>query len=183
MNAQNYVLGVANVWDTRKGLGDFIRLRGKLDASIALLLVGLTRQQTDGLPKGITGVPRTESVEDLASLYAGAGAFVNPTYIDNFPTTNLEALACGTPVVTYNTGGSPEAVEKGVGYVVEKGDVDGLALAVRRVLVQGAAFRVNCRLKAENFYDKNDRLQDYLALYKRLCAVASHQTVYDGLQN
>jgi putative colanic acid biosynthesis glycosyltransferase len=174
VNVHNYVLGVANVWDRRKGLGDFIRLREKLDASIGLLLVGLTRQQICRLPKGIKGIPRTERVEDLATLYAGASAFVNPTYIDNFPTTNLEALACGTPVVTYNTGGSPEAVEKGVGYVVEQGDVDGLALAVRRVLAQGTAFRVNCRLRVENFYDKNDRLQDYLALYKRLCALTSN---------
>ena len=104
------ILGVASTWDKRKGLDDFVKLRTMIDRGYAIVLVGLSEKQIKSLPEGIVGIRRTESVNQLAELYSLADVFVNPTYVDNFPTTNIEALACGTPVVTYNTGGSPEAV-------------------------------------------------------------------------
>lgn len=168
LNGKKIVLGVANVWDLRKGLSDFVRLREELDPSVSILLVGLTKQQTTTLPFGITGLTRTENVDELATLYSAADAFVNPTYIDNFPTTNLEALACGTPVITYNTGGSPESVNAGVGYVVETGDVEGLASSVKLVLENGYITGKHCRARAENLYNKSDRLRDYFEVYAQL---------------
>ena len=69
------------------------------------------------------GRARTDSTQQLAQYYTAADVFVNPTYEDTFPTTNLEALACGTPVVTYRTGGSPEAIDEHTGIVVAKGDI------------------------------------------------------------
>ena len=165
---ERFVLGVASVWDRRKGLNDFIRLREKLDASINILLVGLSQQQIDALPKGIIGLRRTENVAELSALYSAATAFINPTYIDNFPTTNLEALACGTPVITYNTGGSPEAVETEVGMVVEKGDIKALVNAISMIVKQEQSYSINSRARAEKLYDKNYRLYDYLKLYENL---------------
>jgi putative colanic acid biosynthesis glycosyltransferase len=103
------VLGVANVWDRRKGLADFLQLAATLPANYQIVLVGLKQREIDRLPANVIGIARTESVQQLAQLYSRADVFVNPTYMDNFPTVNLEALACGTPVVTYQTGGSPEA--------------------------------------------------------------------------
>jgi glycosyltransferase involved in cell wall biosynthesis len=92
-------------------------------------------------------------------------AFVNPTWEDNFPTTNIEALACGTPVVTYRTGGSPEAIDAATGVVVEQGDVRGLADAISRA----ATFAPDaCRARAERLYDKTARFRQYLDLYARL---------------
>lgn len=118
------ILGVASEWTKRKGLDDFVRLYNILDkTAYRIVLVGLTKKQIDLLPDGITGLERTSNVNELVYLYNSAFVFFNPTYEDNFPTTNLEALACGTPVITYRTGGSPESVVDGVnGYVVEKGD-------------------------------------------------------------
>ena len=117
-------MGVASIWDRRKGLDDFISLSNKLSGTYQIILIGLTKKQIAQLPKNIIGIERTESIEELAEYYSLAKVFVNPTYQDNFPTTNIEALACGTPVVTYNTGGSPEAIDKETGIVVEKGNVD-----------------------------------------------------------
>lgn len=74
------------------------------------MLVGLTEKQKANLPGGIIGITRTNSVEELAEIYTAADVFVNLTLEDTFPTTNLEALACGTPVITFNTGGSPECI-------------------------------------------------------------------------
>ena len=105
------ILGVAAVWDRRKGLDTFIELADKLDDSYQIVLVGLTKEQSEKLPRNIIGIERTNSVQELAELYTAAYVFVNPTLEDNYPTTNLEAIACGTPVITYDTGGSGESAK------------------------------------------------------------------------
>lgn len=102
------VLGVASVWDERKGLNDFIQLANMLDDGYVVVLVGLTDKQIKQLPKKILGIKRTNSAKELAAIYTAADVFVNPTYEDNYPTVNLEAQACGTPVITYDTGGCKE---------------------------------------------------------------------------
>ena len=127
MNVGNkkVLLGVASTWDARKGLEDFFVLREKIDNEYIIILVGLSQKQINRLPDGIIGISRTDSVQELAELYNLADIFINPTYEDNYPTTNLEAIACGTPVLTYYTGGSPESALL-YGYAVEKGNVDKL---------------------------------------------------------
>ena len=164
------VLGVASIWDRRKGLDDFISLSNKLSDTYQIILIGLTKKQIAQLPKNIIGIERTESIEELAEYYSLAKVFVNPTYQDNFPTTNIEALACGTPVVTYNTGGSPEAIDKETGIVVEKGNVDELRDAIERVTSAKTEYydKEKCRKRAEKHFDKNERYQDYLQLFKTL---------------
>lgn len=105
------ILGVASTWDRRKGLHDFYRLRGLLDDRYAIVLVGVTSRQIAALPKGIIGFARTNSAKELAELYAAADWLFNPTREDNYPTVNLEAVACGCRVATYDVGGCAETVE------------------------------------------------------------------------
>ncbi len=104
------ILGVASVWDERKGLNDFIKLAGMLDDTYAIVLVGLTDKQIKSLPKNCLGIQRTNNPHELAAIYTAADVFFNPTYEDNYPTVNLEAQACGTSVITYDTGGARETV-------------------------------------------------------------------------
>ena len=105
------VLGVASPWTERKGLGDFVRLAGDLDSDrYAIVLVGLSPKQVKALPECVVGLTRTDSPRELAGIYTTADVFLNPTVEDNFPTVNLEAEACGTPVVTYDTGGCRETI-------------------------------------------------------------------------
>lgn len=118
------ILGVASVWDDRKGLDDFIQLADMLNDNYKIVLIGLSDKQIKALPEKILGLPRTNSAQELAEVYTAADVFVNPTHEDNYPTTNLEAQACNTPVITYQTGGSPESVP--VESVVECGDIEGL---------------------------------------------------------
>ena len=127
------ILGVASTWDKRKGLSDFIQLASLLDANYKIILIGLTSKQIQNLPKNIMGVQRTESIAELANFYSMADVYINPTHKDNFPTTNIEALACGTPVITYNTGGSPEAIDNTTGKLVKKGNVKGLCNAIQEL--------------------------------------------------
>ena len=107
------VLGVASPWSERKGLGDFLRLAGELDPErYVVFIVGLNEKQLKQLPDHIIGMGRTDSAEELASIYTTADVFFNPTREDNFPTVNLEAEACGTRVITYDTGGCKETLKR-----------------------------------------------------------------------
>lgn len=166
---QPYIIGVANVWSQRKGLDDFISLRKILPMEVKIALVGLKENQIKKLPEGVIGIQNKENISELAALYSGASVFVNPTYVDNFPTTNIEALACGTPVVTYNTGGSPEAVDESTGMVVEKGNIKGLAEAINSIINNGKEhYSPLCRARAELYFNKDERFLEYIRLYKEL---------------
>ena len=163
------IVGLASIWSREKGLDDFVEMAGMLGDDEAIVLVGLSEEQMKGLPKGIVGIRRTENVGQLAELYSAATAFVNPTWQDNYPTVNLEAIACGTPVVTYRTGGSVEAVTEDTGVVVEQGDVAGLLEAVREIAAKGkGAYTQKCREHALANFRKEDRYRDYLELYEEL---------------
>lgn len=169
------ILGVASIWDKRKGLADFVQLSERISEESMIVLVGLDVKQLAALPQNsrIKGIARTENMEELRKLYSLADVFVNPTYLDNFPNTNIEALACGTPVVTYRTGGSIEAVAVECGYVIEQGNLGELLEKIGIICQNGQEhYRGICRRRAIDHYDKNDRYKDYLHLYESLLAKA-----------
>lgn len=141
------ILGVASIWDKRKGLDDFIKLSKILDDNYKIVLVGLSENQVNNLPKNILVISRTNNVLELAEIYTAADVFFNPTYEDNYPTVNLEAQACGTPVITYRTGGSVESVpEKNI---VEQGDFIKLTYRLEKTLeiAKNTAFNKNLLMK------------------------------------
>lgn len=167
------VLGVSGVWNKDKGLYDFYKLRELLDIDqFEIILIGLAKEQIKDLPDGIIGIERTNSVSELAEYYSSADVFVNPTYADSFPTVNMEALACGTPVITYNTGGSPEIIDKLTGYVVEQGDIEGAASIIQILADKNTEDlleqRRQCRLRAEQHFDKKKCFDHYIELYEGL---------------
>lgn len=168
------VLGVASAWNKDKGLYDFHKLRELLSLEeYEITLVGLSQEQVEQLPTGIKGITRTNSVEELAQLYSVANVFVNPTYADSFPTVNMEALACGTPVVTYRTGGSPEIIDPMTGVMVAQGDIDALVDAIVS-LKESPLSLESCRNRAEKRYDKEKRFKDYVDLYGSLISNKQH---------
>lgn len=161
------LLGVASNWKMRKGLPDFIELRKILPENYHLTLIGLTKKEISQLPKGISGLERTNNVHELIEYYNKADILANPTYEDNFPTVNLEALACGTPVITYNTGGSSEAIDDVTGIVVEQGNVKMLAESILKLGGEKdrERRRIACRKRAEQLFNKEICYQKYLDLY------------------
>ncbi len=160
------ILGVANVWERRKGLPYFTELADRLPDGFQIILIGLSRKQLRTLPERITGFTRTASGEELAEYYSMADVFVNATLEDNFPTTNLEALACGTPVITFATGGSPESLDEDCGRVVPKGDKEALLQAVLQEQREPKSTEA-CLKRAEQ-YEKYDRFREYVELYHQL---------------
>ena len=123
IEGKKLLLGCATWWTQGKGINDFYKMAELLNDDYVIMLVGLSKEQIAKIPGNITGIERTNNVRELVELYSAADLFINLTYIDNFPTVNLEALACGTPVITYKTGGSAECLDGKNGKAFEQGDI------------------------------------------------------------
>jgi len=165
------ILGVANVWESRKGLEDFIKLSSILSNNEKIILIGVTNEQKKILPKNIIGIKRTENQKQLAEIYSTVNVFVNATFEEVLGLTNIEALACGTPVITYNSGGSPETIDEKTGICVPKGELEQLYEAILKILnnTDPVIFSSNeCRKRAEENFDKNIRFKEYIKLYNNL---------------
>ena len=172
---QFILLGVAAAWDERKGYQYFIELAKHLRPDEKIVLVGVSEQQKKQLPAGIIGLAKTDSTKKLAEsytiaelveIYSAADLFVNPTLQEVFGIVNLEALACGTPVVTFNTGGSPESLDDRCGLVVKRGDLPGLVAAIATVRKNGKeSYAAHCQKRVKDHFDKDARFADYFNLY------------------
>jgi len=163
------ILGVASPWTEKKGFHYFIELSKKISSSYQIILIGLSKDQIKNLPVNIYGIERTENVEKLAEFYSAADVFVNLTLEDTFPTTNLEALACGTPVVTFNTGGSPEGIDTSTGIIIEKENTLQLIEAIEAIKENTKEkYSKNCRARAEQYFDKSKCFTQYIEIYKEI---------------
>ena len=166
---RHILLGVASIWSREKGLDDFIRMAGMLNEDEVIVLVGIKPEDRKRLPDNVVGIARTENIRQLAELYAAADVFVNPTWQDNYPTVNMEAIACGTPVVTYRTGGSVEVITPATGMIVEQGNLNELLKSIREIESKGkASYQEACRKYALLNFKKEDRYMEYLRLYEEL---------------
>lgn len=160
------ILGVASVWDRRKGLAYFLKLAESLSSDERIVLVGLSEKQQRSLPNNIICINRTNSTQELAEIYSSADVFLNPTLEDNFPTTNLESLACGTPVVTFNTGGSPESLDNSCGIIVDKKESNELYIALMKI--KNTKYKKEDCVKRALNYDKKIKFYEYIKLYNEV---------------
>lgn len=161
------LLGVAFDWTSKKGLDDFKKLADELPEEYAIVLVGVSEVVEKKLPERIISIACTQNQEELAEIYSAADLFVNPTLEDNFPTVNLEALACGTPVITYQTGGSPESITESTGKVVPYKDYKALKNAVIEMRNAKASILGACIERAQ-LYECKDTYCKYIELYKSI---------------
>ena len=151
------ILGVASTWSERKGYEDFIKLSKVIDDNTVIVMIGLNKKQLKNLPKNIIGFGRTKTIEELVDAYNAADIYYNPTYEDNYPTTNIEALACGTPVITYNTGGSPECIEHENGIVTNLED-----------FCKNYKVNIKYEIKDNKKYSIEKMFNEYIELYNNI---------------
>ena len=164
-----FLLGVASVWESRKGLQDYIKLASLLEDNIKIVLVGLTEKQSRNLPVNIVPVPRTHNIQELVELYSEAEIVLNLSYEETFGLTTVEGFACGTPCIVYNCTASPELIIPETGRVVEKGDIKGVYFAIKEILVKGKKNMVaECRARAVEKYNKDKCFELYINLYNEL---------------
>lgn len=174
-STKKIILGVANSWTPQKGYDTFIKLSEHLDSHFQIVLIGVSELQQHKIQKKypkITAITRTKNQQELAQWYSDAYVYINPTLEDNFPTTNLEALACGTPVITYNTGGSPESITPECGIIVEKGNFNKLLEAILSLEENLKITPQACRKQAL-FFEKDKQFKEYIQLYELLKAKES----------
>ena len=163
---QFLLLGVAFDWGSRKGLDVFAELARRLDKEkYKIVLVGTDNNADKQLPQEIISIHRTQNQAELAEIYSAADLFVNPTREENYPTVNMEAIACGTPVVTFRTGGSPECISEKTGSVTGYNDIDAMQKEIERICETKPFSKEDCITRAKEF-DENVRFKEYLELYK-----------------
>lgn len=162
------LLGVAFGWGERKGLDVFSELQKRIDTEqYQIVLVGTDPAVCATLPQGIIAIDRTHDQAELAQIYTAADLLVNPTREDNFPTVNIEALACGTPVLTFRTGGSPEIPDESCGAVVDVNDTDAMFSQILRITKEHPFSEQACLQRAKEF-SAADRFAAYVRLFEQM---------------
>lgn len=162
--AKKVVLGVASIWEERKGLEVFKRLSKEIGDKIEIVLIGVTPEVKETLPRNIYCIERTENQQELAEIYSAADIFVNPTMEENYPTVNIESICCGTPVITYDTGGSGEIVRDGCGAVVPRGNYEEL----KKQILKNEKQTINTSILTQmrSYYSWRRMAEQYYNLYR-----------------
>lgn len=167
LEGKKVVLALASEWTVRKGFEDIKYIGTHLPEDYKLVIVGLQEEQVAEVPEEIVAITRTDNVQQLVQIYSEADVFVNASVEDNFPTVILEALACGTPVVTYDTGGCREEIDESCGVLVDKYDKDGLIAGITSLGAKDEAQVDACVQKAGGF-EKKAMYDRYNDLYTSL---------------
>ena len=159
------ILGVAFGWNKRKGLDIFIQLAKLLNDKYQIIMVGTSSDIDKLLPASIISIHKTANKQELVKLYSMADIFFNPTREDNYPTVNLESIACGTPVVTFNTGGSPEMITAKTGAVVKSNSLEESVAIIKDIYTKQLVFKKEDCEEASIAFDSNSKFQEYVNLY------------------
>lgn len=164
------IISVASTWTEAKGLSDFVQLREKLSEKYVIMLVGVTSAQKKNLPKGIIGICRTQSQQELAELYSASDVVVSLSRAETFGLTIAEGMACGVPAIVYNRTAIPELVTEETGRIVGTvGDIGGVVTAIREIEANGKAhYAEACRKYAEQHFDKDKCFEQYIGLYNEI---------------
>ena len=161
------LLGVANYWNNDKGLDVFVKIAERLPKTYKIVLVGTNEDVDKEIPDNILSIHHTYDIEELVEIYSSADLFLNPTRRDNFPTVNIEAIACGTPVLSFDTGGSSEMLNERCGSVVKTNDVESFISEIYRIYETRPYSEDECVKRAKCF-DIKITYTNYLNLYKEI---------------
>ena len=162
------VLTIANKWDIRKGLLDVIEVYKKLDSDrFTFVVVGLTpedwRLYNYDVPESFIVVNRTSNQKELSDYYSSADYFLCLSHEDTCPTTIIESISCGTPVLTYSIGGCSEAIVDGItGKTFLENDTDAIACFLSRL----PAFKRKECIDIGKKYDSKKCFAKYIDLYR-----------------
>lgn len=164
------ILGVANVWSEKKGLGDIIKLQSYLDETYCIVLVGVTDEQKKRLPKSIISITRTTNIHQLVEIYSTADVFINPSYEETMGLVTVEAMACGTPVVVYDQTAVPEVVDQHSGKIVQAGNIKELYEGIVEVLAESKDTYNQTRERGL-LYEKVKRYKEYFKIYDEMAGM------------
>lgn len=160
LSGKKIILSVATVWNNLKGYDDFLKLAEMLSDDFIIILVGgMKKQLVKKLPSNIVHIKKTKDIQEMAILYNASDVYLNLTYCDTYPTVNLEAVACGTPVISYSVGGSKESAEKFGGKTVERGDLKSV------INILNNLNELSVRIEDISILDKDHAIEAYMTFY------------------
>ena len=166
------ILGVATGWSKDNGLYDFIGLRKLLEEDFVIVLVGVTESINKMLPNGIIGIERTDSQSELAVIYTAADIFINGSSEETFGLVTVEAMACGTPVIVYNSTACPEVVKPGTGYVVPAGNLEEIKKTILHYKSLSHERKMSISRECTEYvvtnFDKRNKYNEYVDLYDKI---------------
>jgi len=169
INNKKILLGVATIWDARKGISDYFKLAKSISKDYVIVLVGLSRKQIESLPENIIGIERTENISELNQLYSAAEIVLNLSYQESFGLTTVEGFASGTPSIVYNCTASPELITEETGIVVEPGNINDLIFSIETIAKNGKSFySYNCRKLAESKYNNQVQIKKYFDMANKM---------------
>ncbi len=176
---EKLILGIAVGYrDERKGAKYIIQLAKNLGSGAKVILIGWNRENdcllvgSDGkkIADNIVTIPNTSDADMLAEYYSMADVFVIPSLAENYATTTLEAMACGTPAVGFDVGGIPEQLTGGRGIAVKAGDQARFDAAVESVLTGQAGLMdreaLSAAVREENSTER--MTEAYERIYREL---------------
>lgn len=170
LTGQFIILGMANKWLQDMNKETFRKIRETLLPDELIVIVGCSEEQKSELKQyfNVLSIGYISNRNKLAEIYSAADVFVNMTFEDTLPTVNMESICCGTPVITYNSCGSPELISPGItGYVIPQKSVKELRNAINRIK-QGFIDKEKCAYVGKNKFDKRRQYKEYLQLYDRV---------------
>lgn len=159
-----------NAW---KGAADGVAALNRLDAPGASALV--VGGEDDSVARRITLPCKSLSYQsarhEMADVYRCADVLLMPSIEEAFGLVAAEAMACGTAVIGYASGGLPEVVgSDGAGVIVPRGDVAGLTKALQALAADRArTAQMGCQglERARKLFDIRDHAGQFVALYWR----------------
>ncbi len=168
--ADYLLLGVANVWDERKGLNRFIELSKIIDRDCKILLIGLNEKQIQKLPSNIIGITKTKKIDELVKLYNAADIYINMSVEETMGLTTVEALACGTQSIVINSTAIPETISDYSGFIVQKNDIIQSVYSCIKYMRKNPKLSYDCREQAKKF-TKQSMCDNYLTVYNGVMCI------------
>lgn len=160
------ILGVANYWDDRKGLNTFFRLAELIDKPYRIVLVGISSKIC---PPNITAIQRTDNIQELVELYSCADVLVNASREETFGLVAAEAMACGTPVIAYNSTACGEVVNSDTGILLDSFKIEDLLIALEKIRRYGKnQYSEQCINYINKRFSRKEMLKNYLGVYEQM---------------
>lgn len=131
-----------------------------------LLLFGTLSSYVNGLSEKVKLYGYTKNRQELAALYSMADIFVNVSREDTLSLINVEAQACGTPIITFDATGPKETVDEENSLSVPVGNYERLYDCVQCIRLRaGDGTSSNCREFISQKFSKTDKFKEYINLY------------------
>ncbi len=167
LNDKFVILGFANKWCLENNMAGVKSLVEQLKDDEKIVIVGCNEEQKKYFSayKKVIALGFIKDRLELSDIYASSNVFVNLTYEDTLPTVNMESLCCETPVITFNSCGSPELVSNENGMVVEQGNFDAIRKSIDIIKNDGIKVDYN---KVKEVFDREKCYKKYIDLYRQI---------------